>query len=323
MNARTEFPILAEIDTVNAEARDVMSFTLVAKDGGSLPACEAGGHIEISFPGGLIRHYSLINDCRATDYYMIAVGRSADSRGGSDYIHSHFRVGTRLRITAVRNNFSLDTSADAYCFVAGGIGITPIMSMIRWCRQNNRPWRLIYAARSRQRAAFYEDLSRAGADQVRFHFDDEQGKVLDVSEVLGDLAPGDQVYCCGPAALMNAVAAATGHRPSGSVHFEWFVAPAQDEAAASNNTELTVNLKQSGITLTVPPGQSILEAIEAAGVAHPFSCREGACGMCATAVLEGEPEHRDFVLSDEERIRGDTMMVCVSRAVSGYLVLNL
>ncbi|QIE54901.1 oxidoreductase [Pikeienuella piscinae] len=322
-NGHAEPPLQVVVESVGAEARDAMTFTLAAADGGALPSCAPGGHIELALPGGLLRHYSLINDCENPDLYMIAVGRAASSRGGSDHIHSQFREGTQVQVNAVRNTFRLDPEADAYCFVAGGIGITPIMSMIRWCRRNDRPWRLIYAARSRQRAAFYEDLCAVGADNVQFHFDDEAGHVLDVGKALAGLAPGEQVYCCGPEPLMVAVTNVTRDRPAGSVHFEWFTAPEQDPAITADDTELTVDLRRSGVTLTVPPGRSILEAIEAAGVAHPFSCREGACGTCATTVLEGAPDHRDFVLSDEERARNDTMMVCVSRALSGRLVLDI
>lgn len=317
-----ESPLEVEVETVSAEARDVMLIGLCAREGGLLPSCTPGGHIDLRLPNGLIRQYSLINDCKETDRYLIAVGRAEDSRGGSDFIHNQVREGSPLAIIGVRNNFPLDPDAGRYRFIAGGIGITPIMSMIRWCRDQNRPWKLIYAARSRQRAAFYEDLQSL-KDQIDFHFDDEAGAVLEVDRALDGLAPDEQIYCCGPTPMMEAVSAATVELGTGRVHFEWFNAPVQDAGTRGDDREIEIVLQRSGKSFTVAPGESVLSAIEAAGVAHPFSCREGACRTCETTVLEGEPDHRDFVLSDEERATGNTMMVCVSRAKGDKLVLDL
>ncbi|WP_322867463.1 iron-sulfur cluster-binding domain-containing protein [Aquicoccus sp. G2-2] len=197
------------------------------------------------------------------------------------------------------------------------------MSMIRWCRQNDRPWKLVYAVRSRQRTAYYEELNAVGHEFLQFHIDDEAGEVLNVTMALDDLASDEQVYCCGPAPLMTAVANATSDRPAGSVHFEWFNAGSVSPASSGQNSDMTLELRRSNITLEVPGHQSILEAIEAAGIDHPFSCREGACATCETKVLEGAIDHRDFVLSEEQRSKGDAMMICVSRAADGHLVLDL
>lgn len=316
-------PLMMAVTGVSAEARDVLLLELRPVEGGDLPPFTPGAHIELKLPNGLIRHYSLINDHRERYRYVVGVGRAAESRGGSDYIHASVRCGAQLPITAVRNNFPLDPTASAYLFIAGGIGITPIMSMIRSCRDDGRPWRLIYAARSRQRAAFYEDLCALAPQQVSFHFDDERGCFLDVAVSLAELAAGEQVYCCAPAPVMSAVAEATADRPAGTAHFEWFIAPADVAAADAPAATFEIELLRSGMTLSVPPEKSILEVVEENGLVVPFSCREGLCRTCETAVSEGEPEHRDYVLSQEEHEANNTMTICVSRAKSKKLVLDL
>lgn len=314
--------LTVQVTDVTAEARDVVRLELRPVGGGALPSFEAGGHVEVTLPNGLVRHYSLVNDCRETDRYVIAVGRAADGRGGSDYIHRSIRCGSQLKISTPRNNFPLDPKAGSYLFLAGGIGVTPIMAMIRWCEANGRPWRLVYATRSRQRAAFYEDLSGFGSDRVRFHFDDEQGGFLDVAGALSGLGEGEQVYCCGPAPLMKAAEEVGKTLPANTIRFEWFTAP-DEPASAEPAQDFRVKLRSSGKEFAVPANKSILEVLEENGIVHPFSCREGLCGTCMTSVCEGELDHRDYVLTDEERAAGDVMMVCVSRAKSPLLVLDL
>ena len=311
-----------EVTGVRAEALDVMTLELRAPGGAPLPPFEPGAHLEITLPNGLIRHYSLINDWRETDRYLVAVGRVAESRGGSACVHSLVRCGAQLKVSAPRNNFPLDPDAGRFLFIAGGIGITPIMAMVRWCEANQRPWKLIYAARSRQRAAFYEDLCRYGPERVHFHFDDERGQLLEVAPALANLAAGEKVYCCGPAPLMAAVQTAAEPLPAGTVRFEWFTAPTEP-ASAEADGEFQVKLQRSGLELPVPADKSILEVLEEHGIMVPFSCREGLCGTCQTAVCGGSPEHRDYVLTDEERAAGASMMVCVSRSQSPVLVLDL
>lgn len=316
-------PLQVRVAAVSAEARDVMVLELAALDDGPLPPLGPGGHVELVLPNGLVRHYSLVNDGEAADRYMLAVGLAADSRGGSAYIHAALRSGDRLTVTGLRNNFPLDPAAAAYRFIAGGIGITPIMPMIRWCRHQGRPWRLVYAARSRQRAAFYEDLSAVAGGLAAFHFDDEAGGPLDPGTALAGLAAGEQVYCCGPAGLMAAVAAATAGLPAGTVHFEWFTAGADAGAPPAGATGFTVELRRRGTVLQVPPDRSILEVLEAHGIAVPFGCREGLCRTCETTICDGEADHRDHVLSAAERQAGRSMMLCVSRARGDRLVLDL
>ena len=306
---------------VRAEAKDVITLELRAIGGGELPSFTPGAHLDLHLPNGLMRNYSLTNDWRERDRYVIGVGRAADSRGGSSYVHNSIRAGAQLKISSPRNNFPLDENSSSFLFIAGGIGITPIMSMVRWCMANDRPWRLIYAARSRQRTAFYEYLCALGANRVHFHFDDESGQVLDVARAISSWSEGESIYCCGPAPLMESVKALTEHLPSGTVRFEWFTVPESDEPQESSS--FIVRLERSDVEFEVPEHKSILEVLEEHGFESPFSCREGLCGTCVTNVCAGEPDHRDYVLSDEERESGKMMTVCCSRSKSPTLALDL
>lgn len=309
------------VSEVACEARDVMTIELRAADGRDLPAFAAGAHLEVFLPNGLVRHYSLCNDSRERDRYRIGVGLARNSRGGSRFIHQHVRVGTTLAVTAPRNNFPLDPGEDRCLFIAGGIGITPILAMIRACAVRGRDWRLAYCCRNRQRAAFYEELADMGGGRCRFHFDDEQaGQLFDVRAALADLPRRAHVYCCGPVALMEAVRAATAGLPGDQVHFEWFAAPA---AEAPPGKSFQVILRSTGARFDVPPGKTILEVLEEHGAGIPAACREGLCATCRTGVLEGIPEHRDLVLSQAERDANDQMMICVSRSKTDVLVLDL
>ena len=310
-----------EVTDVQAEARDVVLLELRAPGGAALPPFDPGAHLEIDLPNGLVRHYSLVNDCRERDRYLLGVGRAANGRGGSAFVHQSLRRGMALKTSTPRNNFRLDAAADCFLFIAGGIGITPIMSMLRWCEAQQRPWRLVYASRNAQRAAFFETLQPL-APRVRFHFDDQRGGVLDARACLAEVPPGEHVYCCGPQPLMEAVQTHSAHLPAGSVHFEYFSVPDETSAAPAAGG-FTVQLRRSGESLQVPADKSILEVLEAHGHKIPFSCREGLCRTCETTVCAGEPEHHDYVLSQEERAASRSMMVCVSRATSPVLVLDL
>jgi vanillate O-demethylase ferredoxin subunit len=199
--------------------------------------------------------------------------------------------------------------------------VTPIMAMIRWCAVNGKPWRLIYAARSRQRAAFYEELCALARSSAQFHFDDECGQVLDVPQAIATRTDGESIYCCGPTPLMESVKALTADFPPGVVRFEWFTTPDVDEPQESD--AFTVRLERSGVAFEVPAQKSILEVLEEHGFDIPFSCREGLCGTCVTNVCSGEPDHRDYVLSDEERASGKMMTICCSRSKSPVLTLDL
>lgn len=305
---------------VQAEARDVLLVELRARDGAELPAFEPGAHVAVVLPNGLVRQYSLTNDWRERDRYVLAIGRSSQSKGGSLFVHRALRRGMMLPTSAPRNGFALDASAGRFLFLAGGIGITPIVAMIRWCQANGRPWRLAYAVRSAQRAAFLETLEAFGGS-IHLHADDRMSGVFDPGPWLSDAPDGEHVYCCGPGPMMAAVKAAAAHRPLETVHFEYFTAP-PDGATALPKRPFTIELRRSGRSFVVPADSSILETLEHNGMKIVSYCREGTCRTCETTVLEGEIEHRDCTLSQQERDTGNTMMICVSRAKSERLVLD-
>lgn len=315
-------PLTLQVTRIVAEAKDVLSLELSDPHGGELPPFAPGAHLELQLRNGLVRHYSLLNDSHERHRYVVAVCLPADSRGGSRFIHGSLRQGDSLRVVGPRNNFPLDERAERFCFVAGGIGITPILSMVRWCIRHGRDWRLVYAARSRQRAAFYEELQALDAERVRFHFNDERGGVhLDADELVASLRDGEQLYCCGPDALMQAVRQA-GAGCAERMHFEWFAPPQQPEETAGG-AGFDLVLRRSERTLRVGEDQSILEALEEAGIEAPFSCRAGICRSCETAICAGSADHRDLVLSEEERAGNASLLICVSRARSATLELDL
>jgi vanillate O-demethylase ferredoxin subunit len=316
------------VGAVRAEARDVLSIELRSTDGSALPPFTPGAHLEITLPAGadgrpaLVRHYSLCNSAAETHRYVVAVGLAADSRGGSLAVHEQLRVGQVLQVRPPRNHFALAQGAAHYRFIAGGIGITPILSMLRWCEAQGQPWSLLYCTRSRVRTAFYEELRAHGA-KVQFHFDDEAGGPhAGLAQALSGAAEGEHIHCCGPAPLMRAVQAASAQRPAGTVHFEWFSA-GDPAPAATTDSGFDIVLAQSGQRLHVPPGQSILDTLEQHGIGVPFACREGLCRTCETGLCGGEADHRDLVLSDAERAAHKTILLCVSRARSAVLELAL
>jgi tetrachlorobenzoquinone reductase len=315
------------VTAVRAEALDVLSVELRDPKGAALPPFTPGAHLEldiVSVPGRppLVRHYSLSNDSRETDRYVVAVARAPNGRGGSAAMHDFIRVGSAVSARGPRNNFPLDKSADFHRFIAGGIGITPVLSMIHWCVANDKQWSLLYSARSKNRAAFFE-LLRAFGNNVRFHFDDEhQGSASDLGAELSSPLRGEHVYCCGPAPLMEAVRTICSDRDPDTVHFEWFSAESSSVSSVEAG-EFEIILRRKGLRLPVPKDRSILHVLENHGVVVSNSCREGVCGSCETTVCAGQVDHRDHVLTKSEKALNQTMMVCVSRAISDTLELDL
>lgn len=308
----------------NEGADGVVQLELRRVDRRPLPAFAPGAHVDVFLPNGMVRQYSLVNFQAEQASYEIAVGLADKSRGGSLHVHDAIRIGDVLQISQPRNNFVLVPDASSYVFIAGGIGITPILSMIRWCAMHHKPWRLLYTVRTRQRAAYYQQLLGLGADRVEFHFDEEKQGFADVTRYLDGLTVSEHVYCCGPEALMQAVENTASAHPAHALHFERFSAPAAGVPSQSlADSGFLVRLRRSGRALSVEPGKSILETLEEAGVGLPFSCREGLCRSCETAVCSGVPDHRDYVLSDEERAANATMMICVSRSKSPMLELDI
>ncbi|GII23055.1 PDR/VanB family oxidoreductase [Planosporangium mesophilum] len=318
--ARTSSDFEAEVVVVERrdEADGVVGVELALPGGSDLPSWTPGAHIDVELPGGLTRQYSLCGDPADTSRWRIGVLREIDGRGGSRWIAEELTVGTSLRIRGPRNNFPLHPAA-RYVFVAGGIGITPLVPMVRAAEAAGADWVLHYGGRTRASMAFLGELAGYG-DRVRVHPQDETG-LLDLDAILGAPAEGTLVYCCGPTALLDVVAERCREWPAGSLHVERFTAaPA---VVDGEDTGFEVVCERSGLTVAVPPELSILEAVENAGVNVLSSCTEGICGTCETPVLEGEPDHRDSLLTEDERAANDTMMICVSRCRGARLVLDL
>lgn len=311
------------VKRISFEAESISSYELVASEGGDLVRFTAGSHIDLHLSNGLIRSYSLINDQGERGRYVIAVNKDAASRGGSSYIHETLRAGSLITISHPKNNFALEENASHSVLVAGGIGITPLLSMIRRLGALGRSWQLYYATRTRSAAAFLDELSSLASDpaaKLHLHFDQEHlGRVLDLSTIV-KIAPADaHLYCCGPVPMLEAFEAATADRPSGQVHVEYF--KAKEKPAAEGGFQ--VKLARSNRTITVEPGKTILNALLDAGIAANFSCTEGVCGTCETRVIEGIPDHRDLFLGKEEHAANNTMMICCSGSRSSMLVLDL
>jgi ferredoxin-NADP reductase len=322
--ASTTSQLQVRVRSITHEADGVLAFELrPGQDGTELPAFTAGAHIDVHLADGLVRSYSLCNDPAETHRYCIGVHRSPASRGGSRFMHEAVRPGDVLAIAAPRNHFPLAEQSPADVFIAGGIGITPILAMLARARALGKPWTLFYAARTRRHAAFLERLARIAdrpGTQVVQHFDDEAGGTrLDLDAIVRELPPGAHVYCCGPAPMLQAYERATAGLAPARVHKEYFAG----EAQVATDGGYAVTLARSGRTLRVQPGQTLLDCLIAAGTDPMHSCRQGLCGTCEVRVLEGIPEHRDLVLSPEERQANDRMMPCCSGARSERLVLDL
>jgi phthalate 4,5-dioxygenase reductase subunit len=303
-----------------AVAQDIWCFELRHPQNLPLPAFTAGAHLTVALPNGVRRNYSLCSDPADLSMYQIAVKRDAQGRGGSISMVDEVQAGDLLSVSAPRNNFELHPRANKFLFIAGGIGITPILSMMRHLKtQGQAQFKLIYCTRDSANTAFLAELSGPEfTDQVQVHHDHgDLTQALDLWPVFE--TPGDaQVYCCGPRGLMDAVADMSGHWPFGSIHFESF---GVDASAYAANTAFSVRLAKSGLSIPVTAEQSILEALRAGGQRVSSSCESGTCGSCRTGLLSGDVEHRDMVLSEDEK--ADQIMVCVSRARSGELVLDL
>ncbi|MFP3757464.1 MULTISPECIES: PDR/VanB family oxidoreductase [Cupriavidus] len=308
------------VQAMRFEARGVVSIELRDPSGATLPEFSPGAHIDLHLANGLVRSYSLCGAPEARDRYTVGVLQDRNSRGGSRFVHEQLRVGSTLTVAAPRNHFALNEDAAHTVLVAGGIGVTPIVCMARRLAELGRAFTLLYCARSREEAAFVDTLSAYG-DAVRFHFDDEQGAPPDLQAMLAGQGAGTHFYCCGPGPMLNAFEAACAAHGYANVHIERFAADPATEAVQEG--EYSVTLQRTGANVRVPSGKSLLDALLEAGVAMEYSCREGVCGSCETAVLDGCPDHRDSVLSNSERAANNTMMVCVSGCKGQRLVLDL
>ncbi|MEU8971157.1 PDR/VanB family oxidoreductase [Streptomyces monashensis] len=299
------------------EATGVVSVELAAPDGSALPPWSPGAHIMLELPTGIVRQYSLCGDPLDRSGYRIGVLRERASRGGSEYVHAFLRPGQPVRIRGPLDNFRFRPEK-GYLFVAGGIGITPILAMVRQAAAWDLPWELLYGGRTAGSMAFLGELGGC-PERVHLYPEDRLGRIP-LDDWLGERRPDTAIYACGPEPLLTAVEEKAAHWGPGAVHLERFRARPKP---ARPDTDVEVVCARSNRTVNVPAGRSILGALEAEGLPVTGSCREGVCGTCETRVLEGEPDHRDDILTDGDREAGDRMYICVSRACGERLVLDV
>jgi len=303
---RAPRPLLTRLETI---AERVVQLRL---EGPALPRWEPGAHLDLVLPSGLVRQYSLCGDPADTSSYTLATRLVADGRGGSREVHERLAEGMELEVRGPRNRFPL-LAAPSYVFVAGGIGITPILPMLR-ALPDGTEWRLLYGGRTRASMPYLEQVRELAGDRLTLVAEDEDGRP-DLDALFAGLPEGTAVYCCGPEGLMAAVEARV---PEGAtLHLERFAA----RASAAGDAGFELELRRSGRTLTVPAGSSVLAAVRSELPDTAYSCEQGFCGTCQQGFVEGEVDHRDELLTDAER--ADSMLICVSRATSDRLVLDM
>ncbi len=311
--------IVADVTAVEAETPEIKKFALVPQDRSLLKGIEPGAHIDVLIAGHL-RQYSLYNGPEDRASFLIAVKKEPASRGGSHAMHETLSVGDAIEIGSPRNNFRLDPGAQASLLLAGGIGITPLLSMARHLHTKGAPYRLLYFARTREQAAFFEELSSEGMREnaaILLGLNAEATCRL-LSEVLRNPVEGTHVYACGPQPFLGAVRAETAGRwPAAQVHFEYFRAEAKPTRA--EDRAFKIKLASSGEIFEIPEGKTIVEVLAENGIAVEVSCEQGVCGTCLTRVLDGLPDHRDELLDDDV---DDLMALCISRAKSDLIVCS-
>jgi ferredoxin-NADP reductase len=315
--------VAADVATLRVTAKtlvgeDVVTLELASPSGLRLRDWAPGAHIDLLLPNGMTRQFSLCGDRWDPFTYRVGVLREQVGSGGSAYVHDELEVGDPVGVGGPRNNFALVPS-ERYLFVAGGIGITPLLPMVRQAEMLGTDWRLLYGGRRRASMAFLDELAGYG-DRVQVVPQDEFG-LLDLPGFLDAPRTGVKIYACGPAPLLAAMEAVCAGWPPHTLRTERFVSA--EPAAAVRRAPFDVELARTGVTVTVPPEMTVLEAVGTVGVEVLSSCRQGICGTCETTVLAGEPDHRDAVLEDHERQVGDCMFICVSRARTDRLVLDL
>lgn len=295
-------------------AKDILLYELEPLDGGALPPVSAGAHLDLHLPGGLIRQYSLISSLCDAHRYVVGVKRDAEGRGGSRWLHDQARVGQMLEVSLPRNHFPLSVAQTPVCLIAGGIGITPIYSMLKALQQNGRAVHLHYWSRSPEHALFHRELEND--PDVTLHFASASGPQSDMQAVLASLPGETEIYACGPGTMLDQLeSGGLGER----LHVERFVSAGPVMAEGAFN----VVLARSGHEYVIPPGETILNVLLEAGEDVLYSCEQGVCGACEVKVLEGEPVHGDTVYSADEHTRRSSMMICCSSSASPRLLLDI
>lgn len=300
------------------ESDGVVSFSFASADGQELPLWTPGAHMDVTVTDGLTRQYSLCGETSDTQRWRIGVLREPKGRGGSEFMHENIQVGDTIRARGPRNNFDL-VASDRYLFIAGGIGITPILPMVRQVAAQGLPWTLLYGGRSRKSMAFLDELQQIEGGELVLAPEDEVG-LLDLEAHLGTPSDNTSVYCCGPGPLLDVVEALCLEWPAGALQIERF-APSSRPIASGEAFDVEVD--QSDIKVHVPSHATMLEVLESAGCEIENSCRAGICGTCLVYVTEGEPEHHDDILTDEQRSSNSMMLPCVSRSKTASLTIQL
>lgn len=311
-------------DTLIVSARDqvaddVVLISLTRADGGRLPNWTPGAHIDLILPSGATRQYSLCGDRWEPYIYQIAVQKNDNGRGGSSEVHSVLRPGTTAQFGGPRNNFRMSPAAH-YRFIAGGIGITPLLPMIRQAHQLGAEWQLLYLGRDIGRLAFREELSALYRDNVEVHASGSSGR-RDIRAWLSDLPEKTLIYACGPEPLLHEAETLRATFSPAQIRTERFSAQTENETSHAEPYEVV--LKETGRTVPAEDHQTIAEALHSAGIDIVTSCGQGVCGTCETTVLDGQPEHRDSILEEDERQDNTCVFPCVSRSGSRRLVIDL
>jgi ferredoxin-NADP reductase len=317
-----------EVDLVvrrrDVSADGVVAVTLAHPDGADLPEWAPGAHIDLMMTPSLVRQYSLCGDTANRAEWRVGVLLDPDSRGGSQFVHDKLHDGTSVRVRGPRNHFPL-VSSPRYRFIAGGIGVTPMLPMIAAAEATGAHWQLLYGGAKRSSMAFVDEFKRYGERVTVCSRDDAGGATFRarLESLLAEPSENTLVYCCGPEGLLSSVEDACKAWPGDSLHIERFSAKALEEPSPDALAAFELECQRSGVTLTVPQDKTIYEVCEEAGVDVLGSCMEGVCGTCECDIIEGEGDHRDSVLNDAEKAANDTLMICVSRSRSERLVLDL
>ncbi|MEV6769884.1 PDR/VanB family oxidoreductase [Nocardia sp. NPDC051030] len=313
-------PLVVVERRVEAHDTDVISLMLTAPDGRKLPEWRPGAHLDLELPSGRVRQYSLCGDPADRNAYRVAVRRIPEGGGGSLEVHDALTVGTPVTVRGPRNAFPFvlpgyGSSAARVHFVAGGIGITPILPMIRMADRLGVDWSMVYVGRSRDTIPFLSEVEGFG-DRVTVRTDDEHG-LPTAADLLPGVGPDTSIYCCGPVVMTQAIATAVRDMPGVELYSERFSAP-----PVVDGTAFQVELARSGEIIDIPADKSVLEEVLKVLPTAPYSCRQGFCRTCKVNVLSGDIDHRDTVLTSDERAAGD-MLICMSRCAGDRLVLDL
>jgi vanillate O-demethylase ferredoxin subunit len=308
----------AFIRAIRWEAEGINSYVIEPVGGGILPQFGPGAHIDVQLKPGLSRSYSLVNDPAIRGYYEIAVHHAIEGRGGSSHIHQEWRVGETVEISEPKNNFPMVEDAVHTVLIAGGIGVTPMLPMIARLEKLGRSWELHYVAATPARAAYVDRLEQY--ENAHIVYDSVLGgQRLDLASICAAAPPEAHLYCCGPSGMLDAFVATNAARPQGHAHIEYFSA----DTEIATDGGYVLELARSGKTVAVAEGETMLDALLAAGVDIGFACAEGVCGTCEVKVLDGVPDHRDHFLTEEEKAANRAIMVCCSGSKTANLVLDI